>query len=198
MYDFTQNLSTRSRKLIYGIGINDAPYITQPHVNNKQICCPFYSLWQSMLKRCYSHKYQLTKPTYIGCTVCTEWLSFMNFRAWILTQAWEGNHLDKDIKIKGNKVYAPHLCMYVPAALNTIIKTSRLGTGKYPLGVRYFALNNKYASTISIAGKSIHLGCFDTIEEASDAYWEARKIRIQNLIDNNTYPMATPYLAQHI
>ena len=31
-----------------------------------------YSVWKSMLSRCYYDKYKKTHPTYEGCTVCEE------------------------------------------------------------------------------------------------------------------------------
>lgn len=75
----------KTRKLVHGVGINDADYVTQKletigYVNGKRKqkrvwICPFYRTWSNMLDRCYSFKYQERNKTYIGCTVTDEWLT---------------------------------------------------------------------------------------------------------------------------
>lgn len=44
-----------------------------PKANNKEYCRQ-YITWHSMLQRCYSKKYQETRPTYEGCEVCLEFI----------------------------------------------------------------------------------------------------------------------------
>lgn len=78
-----------------------------------------YQTWVSMLKRCYDQKLQARNPTYVGCSVCDEWHNFQAFAEWMATQDHEGKHLDKDIKVKGNKVYSPDVCLFVTQAENT-------------------------------------------------------------------------------
>jgi len=73
-------MSLATRKLAYGVGRNDADYKTA--VNGER--CPYYRRWSSMLNRCYSASYQNMFPTYIGCTVCKDWLTFSHFRAWMV------------------------------------------------------------------------------------------------------------------
>lgn len=69
--------------------------------------------WKGMLERCYSDKYQEKKPTYIGCTVCDDWLNFQNFAEWFYrTFPGEDYQLDKDIKVKHNKLYSPWTCTW--------------------------------------------------------------------------------------
>lgn len=62
------------------------------------------------------------KPTYEGCTVCDEWLYFSNFKKWFDENYIEGFQLDKDIIIRGNKVYSPQTCCFVPKEINIISK----------------------------------------------------------------------------
>ena len=80
-----------SKKLVYGIGINDADYAVTEwetiEVNGKRKKklvwgCPYYRTWKDMLRRCYSTKFQETNPTYIGCSVSDEWLTFSVFKSW--------------------------------------------------------------------------------------------------------------------
>lgn len=77
--------------------------------------------WTAMLERCYCPKYQLKKPTYIGCTVSDSWLNFQNFAKWFYRQPRKtGWHLDKDILVKGNKVYSEEFCCIVPKEINML------------------------------------------------------------------------------
>ncbi len=78
-----------------------------------------YEVWADMIKRCYYHKRQIKSPTYIGCSVCVEWHNFQVFAKWMSEQDHDGKQLDKDIKVKGNKVYSPETCMFVTHAENT-------------------------------------------------------------------------------
>ena len=104
-------------KLVYGVGINDAEYVVvkREEVGNvdgkrkrKTVWrCPFYKTWSSMLRRCYSTKYQERCPTYMGCSVSEEWHTFSVFRNWMESQDWQDTQLDKDLLVEGNKVYSP-------------------------------------------------------------------------------------------
>lgn len=99
---------------LYGIGfIGDGEYSYQG--NEKA-----YSTWHGMLDRCYNPKYHEKYPTYINCTTCESWLNFQNFAPWFYENYKEGLHLDKDIRIKGNKHYSPDTCKFVTCAENTI------------------------------------------------------------------------------
>jgi hypothetical protein len=97
-----------------------------PTVNG--IPTPAYSHWAGMLRRCYDQKHQESSPTYIGCTVCDEWHNFQVFAEWYYLQEMYNEkwvHLDKDIKVKGNKVYSPSACKLVTAIENTVAASAR-------------------------------------------------------------------------
>ena len=96
-------LYRRTFKKVYGVGINDADYTIKPTIENNRSKCMYYEKWIKMLQRCYSKSYQEKHPSYKGCSVCEEWLTFSNFKAWMETQDWKGKSLDKIywfIKIK--------------------------------------------------------------------------------------------------
>lgn len=94
-------------------------YINRKHTKK-------YTLWLNMFQRCYSEKYHLRQLTYIGCTVDERWQNFQNFCAdilylknyeeWKYLQSWE---LDKDIKVKGNRVYSKSTCQFTTPKENT-------------------------------------------------------------------------------
>ena len=73
-----------------------------------------YVIWQSMIGRCYDESIQDKNPTYKGCAVCDTWHNYQNFAEWFNENYIDGYELDKDIKIKGNRVYSPEACMLVP------------------------------------------------------------------------------------
>lgn len=166
-------------KLVYGVGINDADYVIRPLVNNKQVYCRIYNTWTRMLERCYSDLYHATSPTYIECSVSPEWHKFSNFKEWYLQQGdVTGKDLDKDILYPGNKVYGPDTCIFVDRKLNTLLK--KFNTRSLPTGVRNSVNSKKYRAYIKINGKSINLGYYHTIEEAYQAYINAKIQHIQD------------------
>lgn len=120
------------RKPIYGVGINDSPYIVTPVIDGKKLWCPYYQAWVNMMARCYSDKHKKKYPTYIGCSVIKEWRLFSNFRRWMVTQDWQGKQLDKDILVVGNKVYSPDNCMFVTMETNNLVLDGSTIRGKYP------------------------------------------------------------------
>ncbi len=82
-----------------------------------------YQVWHSMLARCYSCVKQEIQPTYRGCTVHKDWHNFQAFAKWYYGNypSDGGNYqLDKDIKIKGNKVYSADTCLFVTLKENSV------------------------------------------------------------------------------
>lgn len=91
----------------YGVG-----YIGYGHYDSTH---KSYSIWAAMLQRCYSGE----NKAYDDCTVCDKWLNFQDFAEWFDKHHVEGYHLDKDIKVKGNRIYSPDTCMFVTPEANT-------------------------------------------------------------------------------
>jgi len=173
------NNSLVQRRPIYGIGINDAWFKVYPKINGKQVVYTPYQTWMGMLKRCYSSIYQNKCPTYRGCIVCDEWLTFSVFEAWMVKQDWKGNQLDKDIIKQGNKLYAPEYCRFISQSLNKLLTASDAIRGAYPMGVSLGKQSGKYKAFISINGKGKNLGRFNTPEEAKSAYDKAKYAEIR-------------------
>ncbi|AUR93161.1 hypothetical protein NVP1184A_22 [Vibrio phage 1.184.A._10N.286.49.A5] len=161
------------RKLVQGVGINDAEY----KVNQNGKRCPFYKVWQSMIDRCYSKRIHKLYPSYSDCTVCNEWLSFSNFRKWMVTQVWELKQLDKDIIEPGNKIYCPEKCRFIDPQVNTFLtNVHKLKDNGLPVGVCFDGrmATKKYRVSIGINGKIFKLGNYKTAEEAGTAYIKAK------------------------
>ena len=173
-------------KLVYGVGTNDLGYRTQVYEDvtkdggkkgRKHVFkCKYYAAWKNMLKRCYSNKYLESRPTYIGASVCSEWLSATAFKKWMEEQDWDGKCLDKDIVVPGSKLYSPETCAFVLEATNTFVLANDASRGDYPVGVDLRKRAGKYRARCNnpFTGKNEHLGYFSTPEDAHEA-WRKRK-----------------------
>ena len=171
------------KRLVFGVGINDADYVVCPSINGKQVKCSFYAKWKGMLGRCYSKKEHEIKPTYKDCTVVEEWKRFSNFKAWMIKQDWKDKELDKDILVPDNKVYGPNTCIFVSKYINSFLLDAASYRGKYPQGVRK---SGRYRADISIDNKSKYLGTFNTPEEAEQVYNKAKANEIRRQADMQT------------
>lgn len=129
-------------------------------------------IWRDMIKRCYSSKVHSKYSTYKDCTVCDEWLNYQNFSQWFKNNYYEVDNeimdLDKDILYKGNKIYSPENCIFVPHKINSMLTKSDKVRGKFPIGVTYD--NNKYVARCECGNVRIHLGRFNTKKEAFYKY----------------------------
>lgn len=140
-----------------------------------------YKAWCSMLRRCYSDKVQMRQPSYIGCSVCDEWLNFQNFAQWFESQKHSADcQVDKDLLVRGNKVYSPDTCALIPEEVNKIIISQPRGEAGLPIGVFLIKKNvgtNKpaFGAHCQGFGKSRgHIGQYYTAEEAFNAYKKAK------------------------
>lgn len=169
------------KKLVYGVGINDADYETQRSGFGGMPAwrCPFYRKWSAMLERCYSERCLSKRPSYVGCYVCDEWLLFSSFKKWMECQDWAGKSLDKDLLIHGNKVYSPETCCFIDKKLNSFITDRKAGRGDLMLGVSFDAESKKFKAECSntifgFKSTGKNLGRFDREIDAHVA-WKSRK-----------------------
>lgn len=96
--------------------------------------------WDGMLRRVYSKEYKNKKPSYSSCTICSEWLNFQIFAEWFYLNYYEIEGqimcLDKDILLKGNKLYSPETCIIVPNNINCLFtKSDSIRSKDLPIGV---------------------------------------------------------------
>lgn len=179
-------------KLVYGVGINDADYVVEMketiEVNGVQKqklvwYCPYYRAWKCMLMRCYSSKFQEEYPTYKGCSVSEEWLTFSNFRAWMEAQDFEGMQLDKDLLFEWNKVYSEETCVFVTKMVNTFTTDRGSSRGEWLIGVYWNKPAGKFISQCCnpFTKKREHLGLFINELDAHQA-WLKRKLELAHLL----------------
>ncbi len=174
---------------VYGVGIVG---LEETKINGRQT--KSYNTWHSMLRRYYDSKYQKKYPTYIGCTVCEEWLYYKNFKDWFYQNYYEIDNqqmaLDKDILVKGNKIYSPENCTFVPERVNTLFIKKDANRGSLPIGVCYKKQNKKYQAYCSIFDmksnkrKTRNLGYYSTPEEAFNIYKQFKEKYIKEIADH--------------
>ena len=166
-------------KEIYNVGMIGSKYSAKT---------PEYKLWYSILTRCFDEKYKDREPTYNDATCCEEWLLFENFYEWLHSQPnfdkWlhnEGWAIDKDILIKGNKMYSPVTCCLVPRSVNSLfIKRTRY-RGELPIGVIQYCNKFRARCENTLIGKRVHLGLYNTSQEAFDAYKQYKESLIKDI-----------------
>lgn len=156
-----------------------------------------YSKWTGMMKRCYDEYVLIKQPTYSVCDVDERWHNFQTFAKWFDENRWSEDCLcvDKDILIKGNKIYSPETCILVDSRLNCMFTKTNKMRGSYPIGVYYKKDVRKYraqCSILPIKGKKyqIALGHFETPEEAFNAYKQFKESYIKQVADEykSKYP----------
>lgn len=146
-----------------------------------------YSTWHNMLKRCYDSDFLKKRTTYKGCSVCEEWHCFATFQEWFDEHHKDGWHLDKDILVKGNKVYSPNTCCFVPNEINTLFTKRQNYRGKTPIGVVYCkpqrCFKECYKATITRGKGSKYIGTFATPVDAFNAYKREKEKWIKEVAD---------------
>ena len=160
---------------VYSVGVLGTKYPSR--VNG--VLAKEYGLWGGMLERCYSDTYKKRYPTYEDCEVSENFKSYEYFYEWCHKQIGFGNqdwHLDKDLLIKGNKVYSENTCIFIPSEINLVLTKSTALRGKYLIGVYWHNANKAFVSKVSKnKGEQEWLGSFNTELEAFKAYKTAKE-----------------------
>lgn len=164
-------------KGVKGVALNDVARSTTTHA---------YTAWLNMLRRCYDQRHYTKYPTYFGCSVCDEWLKFSNFEKWYNEHYREGYELDKDIICKGNKVYGPDFCDYVPKRINYLFGRNNGKRGQFPIGVTFKNEKRKavFKAYMLVSRKQVHLGYYNTPDEAFMAYKKAKEAHIKEVAED--------------
>ena len=177
--------STKVRRPVCGVGINDAPYnIYSYDKSGNRYKCHMHTTWQNMLHRCFSDKYKNKHRTYSECTISDDWVYFSSFRDWMKDQDYVGRDLDKDILIPGNKVYSRETCLFVPQDINKILLDTKSVRGEYPVGVNIHKKTGKYMARCNNGAKRVYLGLFSDMNEAHSAYKEFKVSLIKEKAQN--------------
>ena len=160
---------------VYGVGILGTKY--QSTING--IHTKEYKLWHNMLVRCYSDSSKKRRPTYEGCEVSDNFKSYKYFYEWCHKQIGFSNqdwHLDKDLLVKGNKVYSENTCVFLPKEINSLLTKREALRGEHLIGVSWDKRDMAFISRVrKNKGKSEYLGSFTTEIEAFNTYKVAKE-----------------------
>ena len=165
-------------------------------------------LWNKILVRSYCEKHLEVCPTYEDVEVCKDWLCFQNFAEWCKEQKFfkakdekgRSYHLDKDILVKGSKLYSPDTCCFVPQEINKLLSKRDASRGKFPMGVGFDEESGNFRARLSYFSRSKYIGSFKTVEEAFRAYKVAKEDYIKEVanlwkdrIDDKVYQALMSY-----
>lgn len=163
-------------KLVYDIGAKDF----KCELYFRYTDMPEYEIWRQMLRRC-SNKIQEKFPTYTGTTCSENFKSYSYFYEWCHKQVGFGEkdnhgklwHLDKDLLIKGNKLYSEDTCVFIPHRLNCLLVKSNKSRGDSLIGVCKDLKTGMFIAQCgdgNLRKRSKYLGSFATEEEAFVKY----------------------------
>ena len=182
------NIKCPYDRTVFGVG-----YVGEGNYKVSENCklTRVYNTWMHMLERCYNEKLHKKRPTYKHCKVSEEWHNFQNFAEWYEDNYYEVEdermHLDKDILVKGNRIYSPKTCIFVPERINTLFTKRQNKRGESVIGTS--SKNGKYVVQCHLinpkTGKSKqeHLGYYDTQEKAFEIYKYYKEKNIKEVAD---------------
>ena len=170
-------------RLVQGWGINDEGSSSVRLSDGSMVKCPLYRSWCRMLERCFSQSWKERYKTYEDSLCCEDWRYFSAFKLWAQDQPWQGNDLDKDLLVFGNKEYSPETCIFIPPMINKALRIVRTGKNlpgvsfqskswsmvnglKKPWMAKCYSLRDGNAGT--------YLGNYSTEKEAHNAWRSAK------------------------
>ena len=134
---------------VFGVGVTGTKY----PVKINGVITKEYDLWHSMLRRCYSDTSKKKCPTYEGCEVSDNFKYYEYFYEWCHKQIGfgvDGNgnsfQLDKDLLIKGNRVYSESTCVFLPAEINSLLVKCTASRGEHLIGVHWSKTNKAFVA----------------------------------------------------
>lgn len=173
-------IADRLKPSVFGVGIIGTKYKTT--INTKNL--KEYKLWNTMIERCYSDNQKKVFDTYKDCTISNSFLHYEYFYDWCNKQIGfncENFELDKDLLVKGNKIYSESACVFLPKEINKALSTKKSQRGERLIGVR--KTKTGYQSCCSVRGKNCYLGMFDTEIEAFNAYKQTKENYLKELAE---------------
>lgn len=183
---------------VHGVGIVGEERVTLNGRHDKA-----YGIWVGMLRRCYNKKELYKFPTYEQCITSDDFKIYKKFKSWCLNQKGfdqEGWHLDKDILVKGNKIYSEETCCFVPREVNSLFIKAGSTRGSYPIGVSYHKKIGKFTANLHRRTSLKNLGAFTTKEDAFIAYKTHKEAYIKSVaekwkgeIDDRVYEALMKY-----
>lgn len=168
--------------LVCGIGIYEPRVLCMTETPEVRKA---YRMWNSMLQRA-STKYIEQRPSYAGTTVDPAFVRFADFYAWAINQAGFGAddaQLDKDLLRKGNRVYGPDTCVFLPLRVNSLLITHASRRGELPVGVGHGRTPGTYEARVRDGIVKISLGTYRDVGSAFAAYKRGKEELIRRIAE---------------
>lgn len=150
-------------------------------------------VWRHMLERCeIGGRVQTKYPSYEGTGHVFE--GYQSFASWATEQFGYMNkedngkywQLDKDLLVRGNKIYSEDLCLFVPHKVNCLLTTRTGSRGDYPLGVYFEKKAGKFRANCQQQTKiPKFLGYFEDPYEAHKEWQLEKYQQILNMSEDN-------------
>lgn len=168
---------------VYGTGVTGVGDTRD--VNGKTL--KSYKCWLGVLERSYDEVFKEKYTTYKETTCCKEWLFYPNFKKWYDENYYEIHELgrteiDKDILVKGNKVYSPETCIFVPHRINTLFLGDYTNKKDNNIPVGITMRKDKYSVSCHNGEKQIYLGKFSELPKAIECYINFKLKLIDDII----------------
>ena len=170
------------RRTIHGVGcLGVGNYKVEEHEVAR-------NRFSNMIGRCFLESELKKAPRYRECSIVEDWLNFQKFAEWYYTQTGAGDkdyHLDKDILVKGCKVYSPETCCLVPQEINKLFTKREAKRGEYPIGVSEFS-EGVYRASMSnkiISDRSWQGPLRSTVEQAFQDYKHKKEATIKEVAE---------------
>lgn len=125
-----------------------------------------YSVWEGMLQRCNNPK-SSGYPNYggRGITICNRWLGETGFENFLKDMGEKPKYLTLDrIDVNGN--YSQENCRWADVSLQSFNTRLSSNNTSGRTGVSWDKTKRKWSSYIMKDRKKIHLGRYDTLEDA--------------------------------
>lgn len=180
-------------------GLGDHPFNVK--INGKSKHSKLYELWTALLKSMYNPK----MSSYGKQTMCRDWLNFQEFCDWYELNYYElpGERLilTNNLIDKNNTVFSPETTFLLPETIFKALSFKKIERQNgLPLGVRVqkslYAANIKKSVRTSqgtYVSRTVHLGGYQTPEEAFEAYKQAKENYLKELAER--YIDYIPYKA---
>lgn len=172
-----------------GIGTHTSKSYVDGEIKNNAA----YEVWNGMLKRCYNKDWRTKqgRTSYDGVTVAPEWHNFQNFAEWYEDNKpnYDNCHLDKDLKIIGNRVYSSEACTFVPVQVNSLF-TGTKNDRDLPRGVHFCNSKQKYIVQVHVGevtesgeAKQSYFGAYSALDEAISVYGRVKKAHCKGIAE---------------
>jgi hypothetical protein len=146
-------------------------------------------LWNGIMSRCNT---ELQPNAYIGVSASDSFKDFQFFASWCQSQKGfkdtdfrgEVFQIDKDILVKGNKVYGEEFCVFVPREVNSFFIAGNFrDTGDLPNGVTLNKKSGTYIAQFRGFEDQPYQGSFKTAEEAFLVYKNLKEAKARLLAE---------------